>query len=97
MGDLVYFGIDLMVDFMLNRWFTFHMCIQSAVSLFGTQAALAEALGVSSMAVSKWMSGKARVTAERAVDIERVTGARVTRYDLRPDIFGPPPGGEVAA
>jgi len=86
-----------MVDFRFNHRFTYGMSIQTAVSHFGSQAALAAALSVSPMAVSKWVSGRSRITAERACDIERATNGAVTRYDLRPDIFGDPPQREAAA
>jgi DNA-binding transcriptional regulator YdaS (Cro superfamily) len=72
------------------------MSIHTAVSFFGSQAALAAALKVSPMAVSKWVSGRSRITAERACEIEEVTRGAVTRYDLRPDIFGEPRQGAAA-
>jgi DNA-binding transcriptional regulator YdaS (Cro superfamily) len=48
--------------------------------------ALARMIGVSHTAVLKWR----RVPAERVLQVERLTG--VSRYDLRPDIYGPAPG-----
>lgn len=53
-----------------------------------TQAAFAKALSCSPGLISQWMSGATRITAERAVQIERVTGGEVTAAELRPDIFG---------
>lgn len=41
-----------------------------------------------------WLDGKdreqnaTRITAERAIEIEAATDNQVTRYELRPDIFG---------
>jgi DNA-binding transcriptional regulator YdaS (Cro superfamily) len=55
-----------------------------------TQAELAGRLGVSQSMVSQWLTGISRITAERALDIERATQGQVTRHDLRPDIFGQP-------
>lgn len=55
------------------------------------QTGIAELLGVSQGLVSQWLSGKTKITAERAVQIEEATGREVTRQDLRPDLFGPPP------
>ena len=52
-------------------------------------AELARRCGVSYQAVRKWERG--RVPAERCLDIEKATDGRVTRYDLRPELFGPPP------
>jgi len=52
----------------------------------GTQ--LARALGVSKQAVSHWKRGRYRVPAEHCLAIEAFTGGRVTRFELRPDVFG---------
>lgn len=47
----------------------------------GGAPALADAIGIRPQAVYKWT----RIPAERAVDVERVTGIR--REQLRPDVF----------
>ncbi len=48
---------------------------------------------ISSQAVSQWE----RVPAARCLVIERATRRRVTRHELRPDLYGPPPSrGEAA-
>jgi DNA-binding transcriptional regulator YdaS (Cro superfamily) len=52
----------------------------------GGRAALARALGLTPTAVEKW-SRLSRIPAERVLDIERVTQGRVSRYDLRPDLY----------
>lgn len=67
------------------------LVIQEACKVVGSQAALAELLDVSENAVSKWVSGRMRITAERAVQIEQATDGQVTRYEIRPDVFGPAP------
>lgn len=36
--------------------------------------------------VSQWLHGKTKVTPERAIEIERITGGEVRCEDLRPDI-----------
>lgn len=59
--------------------------IERAASILGSQAALASALGVSNMAVVQWK--KRGVPAVRVLAIERATGGRVTRHDLRPDLY----------
>jgi DNA-binding transcriptional regulator YdaS (Cro superfamily) len=56
-----------------------------------TQKALAETLGVTQGAVSQWLVGTQEITPQRAVEIEKATNKSVTRYDLRPDIFGKAP------
>jgi DNA-binding transcriptional regulator YdaS (Cro superfamily) len=51
---------------------------------------LAKRLGVSHQTVLKWRDGRLRITAERAVDIERETGT--PRHLLRPDLWPAPDG-----
>ncbi len=51
-----------------------------------TQAALARALGVTPGAVSQWVSGETKLTAERCIQIERATLGQVRCEDLRPDV-----------
>jgi DNA-binding transcriptional regulator YdaS (Cro superfamily) len=58
--------------------------IDKAIGVLGTQKLLAEALNVTTQAVTKW---RRRVPAERVLDIERATGSAVTRHELRPDIY----------
>ncbi|MFJ5253768.1 transcriptional regulator [Pseudomonas sp. NPDC088414] len=55
-----------------------------------SQSALARALGISPQALDGWRRRK-QIPAERVLDIERITEFRVTRYMLRPDIFGAAP------
>ena len=61
-----------------------------AIEIMGNQRKLADACGISEMAVSKWVK-RGQVPIERCLDIERATGLQVTRYDLRPEIFGARP------
>lgn len=63
--------------------------IEKAVSIAGSKSGLARACGVSPPAVYKWL--RFGVSAERALSIERATQGAVTRYELRPDIFGREP------
>jgi DNA-binding transcriptional regulator YdaS (Cro superfamily) len=53
-----------------------------------TQTDLAHRLGVTQGLVHQWVTGKTRITAERAVEIEKATGGQVTRQELRPELFG---------
>lgn len=62
--------------------------LQKAIDFFGSQAALANALGVSPMAVTQWKTRG--IPPSRCLDIEMATKKRVTRHDLRPDLFGHP-------
>jgi DNA-binding transcriptional regulator YdaS (Cro superfamily) len=61
-----------------------------AIEIKGSMTALADAIGTTVQAVAQWK----RVPAGRCLEVERETG--VSRYHLRPDIFGPPPP-ELAA
>lgn len=69
--------------------------LERAIRLAGSRAALARLAGVTKQAARQW---QAHVPAERCVAIEEALGGRVTRYELRPDVFGPDPaaGQEVA-
>ena len=50
----------------------------------GSNADLARFLGISPSAISQWV----RVPYRRALQIEARTAGRVTREELRPDVFG---------
>ena len=56
-----------------------------------SQSEFAGKLGVTQGLVSQWVKGVTTITPERAIDIEGATEGMVTRYDLRPDIFGRAP------
>lgn len=53
-----------------------------------TQEAFAKEIGVTQGMVARWVAG-VKPTAERAADIERASGGKVSRLELRPEIFGP--------
>lgn len=62
-----------------------------------TQEAFAETLQVSQGLVHQWLNWLAgrtkhatKITAERAVQIELATSGKVSKAELRPDIFGSP-------
>lgn len=70
-----------------------------AIEMSGGLADFTEKIGMSRKqlsTVAMWRSRK-RVPAERCLAIEAATNGAVTRYDLRPDVFGPGPHGEQAA
>lgn len=64
-----------------------HDVVSEVIALAGGQAALAKALGISRAAVYQWD----KVPAERCIAVEEAIGGQVTRYQMRPDIFGPAP------
>lgn len=66
--------------------------LKHAIKLVGSQSELARRIGVRQQYIWHWLNrAKKGVPLERVQDIERATGGRVTRYDLRPDFFGPSP------
>jgi DNA-binding transcriptional regulator YdaS (Cro superfamily) len=71
--------------------------LQRAVDLSGGQAGLAKrlserkGLGIKQGHVWYWLNKSKRVPAEYAVPVEEITDGQVSRYDLRPDVFGAPP------
>ena len=61
-----------------------------ACEVLGGKRRLAQAVGVSPAAVTRWQ--KSGIPHDRVLDIERVS--RISRHRLRPDIYGelvPPP------
>jgi DNA-binding transcriptional regulator YdaS (Cro superfamily) len=69
--------------------------LRRAIEIKGSQAALAESIGVSQQTISNWLTkSKVGVAAENVLAIERETG--VQRHELRPDIYPPPQSMEAA-
>lgn len=65
---------------------------KSAVERFldlygGSQAEAARAIGLKQPSVWAWLNG-GQPSAKNAIAIERVSCGQITRYELRPDIFG---------
>ena len=56
---------------------------------------LARAVGVQPPTVHVWLRSTGRVPAERVLAVEAATG--VSRYELRPDVYGPAPAAEDRA
>lgn len=63
------------------------MDIQTEIRNYGISN-LAKACDVSPQAVHKWLENG--VPAERVLEVEKLTG--ISRHELRPDVFGDPPG-----
>ncbi|MCY1295748.1 putative antitoxin of bacterial toxin-antitoxin system, YdaS/YdaT [compost metagenome] len=59
---------------------------QRAAKAAGGQSALAKALGCTPQAVQR-MCATGHVPAERVLQIEAAVGTRVTRHELRPDLY----------
>ena len=60
---------------------------ERAIELLGGPAAAAKALDVTRTLPYYWLE-QGRVPPERVLALEAATDARVTRYQLRPDVFG---------
>ncbi|MES9857145.1 MAG: YdaS family helix-turn-helix protein [Sedimenticola sp.] len=71
----------------LSTYIKSHPCRERA----GIRARLAKAQGVSEVTVRSWANGTRKHPCTlQAVEItEILTDNKVTRFDLRPDIFGP--------
>lgn len=70
--------------------------LERAISIVGGASALARELGAPwPSTVTNWLS-RGGVPAERCLAIERITAGAVTRYELRPDVFGSAPVSEAA-
>src|SRR5690349_9961542 len=57
--------------------------LERAIEQVGGVAALARAINVTPQAVSQWD----RVPAERALAVEKATEGRISRHELRPDLY----------
>jgi DNA-binding transcriptional regulator YdaS (Cro superfamily) len=63
--------------------------IRKAIRSAGGLSALAARLNISKQAVNRWCHTK--IPAERVLEVELATAHQVSRYELRPDIYGEPP------
>lgn len=61
--------------------------IKTAVEILGSQTALAASIGVSPSFVNQLVNGSRPIPPKLCSRIELATCGRVTREDLRPDIF----------
>jgi len=64
--------------------------LEKTLELAGGPAALGKLLGISSQAVSQWR----RIPPLQVIPIERALEGRITRYEMRPDLY--PRDGEAA-
>lgn len=63
--------------------------IHDAIDYFGSQQALADAVGCSQTAIWKLVKGHTKkISAEFAISIDKATEGDVSKQELRPDIFG---------
>ncbi len=65
------------------------LALLAAIEACGNAIQLARAIGVTPQAITFWKR-RGRVPAERVIAVEAATGGRVTRDQLRPDLYGRP-------
>jgi DNA-binding transcriptional regulator YdaS (Cro superfamily) len=56
-----------------------------------TQAEFGRQLGVTQQQVQHWIAGRQQPNARHVLAIEKMTKRKITRYELRPDVFGEKP------
>jgi len=61
--------------------------IEKIKLVLGSQAALADALDVSRMTVTRW---RGRIPAERVLPIYHATEGQISPHEMRPDIYPDP-------
>lgn len=75
--------------------------VSIAIRHLGSESKLGQATGYSQVAINKAkrrVAAGGQVSAGLAVAIDRATNGLISKYRLRPDLFGPaPPAGEAAA
>lgn len=70
--------------------------LHRAIALAGSQTGLARRIGKTQSHVAQWLR-RGRVGPTACIAIETAVGGQVTRYELRPDVFGDPPQAGPAA
>lgn len=61
--------------------------LERAIEIAGGQAALAALLKTNPQNVWNWLNRDERVPAEQAIPIEAATGGKVSRHEIRPDLY----------
>ncbi|WP_373565917.1 transcriptional regulator [Microbulbifer okhotskensis] len=64
--------------------------LKRAVAIVGTKSGLAKSIGVKPPVITQWFKSKRPIPAGQCRPIEAATNGAVTRYELRPDIYGDP-------
>nr|DAO04373.1 MAG TPA: Putative antitoxin of bacterial toxin-antitoxin system, YdaS/YdaT [Bacteriophage sp.]DAO05716.1 MAG TPA: Putative antitoxin of bacterial toxin-antitoxin system, YdaS/YdaT [Bacteriophage sp.] len=62
------------------------IALGKAIEKLGSQVELAKALNVTRAQVWQWLNGVVQVSAERCIEIEKLTSGEVTCEELRPDV-----------
>lgn len=70
--------------------------LEQAITAAGSTYALAEKLGCRQSRISMWVT-RGQVPAHHCIAVEQAVAGAVTRYELRPDVFGAAPVDEQKA
>ena len=62
---------------------------ERVIDIVGSRTELARLLKVKQPSVSSWKM-RTQIPADRVLDIEKIVGGQVTRFEMRPDVFGTP-------
>ncbi|WP_444941225.1 transcriptional regulator [Microbulbifer sp. ZKSA004] len=62
--------------------------LERAVAIVGSKSGLARSIGVKPPVITQWFKNVRPIPPGRCRPIEAATGGAVTRYELRPDIYG---------
>lgn len=61
--------------------------LKEAIAIMGGQVKFAKKLGLAQQTISAWVTTFKRAPAKHAISIEKMTKGKVTRHQLRPDIY----------
>ena len=61
--------------------------LDKVIEICGSQSALARKLQLQQPSINSWKL-RGKIPAEKCLLIEKIVGGVVTRYEMRPDIFG---------
>lgn len=64
--------------------------IKAVVDAAGGMGPFAKHMKIKTSQVHQWTAGLRPVPLEKCIEIERLTEGQVTRYHLRPELFGQP-------
>lgn len=61
--------------------------LREAKDLIGSESAMADVVGVKQPSVNYILNSGKKVPAEWCISIEEATGGKITRHQLRPDLY----------
>lgn len=61
--------------------------LDKVITILGSQSALARKLNLQQPSVNSWKL-RGKIPAEKCRTIEKMVKGEVTRYEMRPDVFG---------